>query len=265
MSEFTTRVAVVTGGGSGIGKAVAIALAEAGAAVGVVDWNRANAERVAADLCGRGLRALAAVADVADEPAVETAFATIVEAFGDIDILFNNAGIDNAVPLVDMSAAVWDEMMRVNLRSLFVCTKAVLPAMQRKRWGRIINTASQSGYKGAPAMVHYCATKGRGPRLHTRPGPRSDRRQHHGQCDRARPDRYPNQRYATARVGRRKGRRLTDQTLRHGRRSCAGRHALGERCGRVLRRCLPEHERRRPHGLSVERTGRKKIEAETSL
>ncbi|UDL94744.1 SDR family oxidoreductase [Lichenihabitans sp. PAMC28606] len=159
MSEFTTRVAVVTGGGSGIGKAVAIALAEAGAAVGVVDWNRANAERVAADLCGRGLRALAAVADVADEPAVKTAFATIVEAFGDIDILFNNAGIDNAVPLVDMSAAVWDEMMRVNLRSLFVCTKAVLPAMQRKRWGRIINTASQSGYKGAPAMVHYCATK----------------------------------------------------------------------------------------------------------
>ncbi|WP_131115528.1 SDR family NAD(P)-dependent oxidoreductase [Lichenihabitans psoromatis] len=159
MSEFTTRVAVVTGGGSGIGKAVAIALAEAGAAVGVVDWNRANAERVAADLCGRGLRALAAVADVADEPAVETAFATIVEAFGDIDILFNNAGIDNAVPLVDMSAEVWDEMMRVNLRSLFVCTKAVLPAMQRKRWGRIINTASQSGYKGAPAMVHYCATK----------------------------------------------------------------------------------------------------------
>lgn len=159
MSEFSARVAVVTGGGSGIGKAVALALAEAGAAVGVVDWNAANAEAVAADLRTRGLRAIAAVADVADEAQVAQAFARIVAAFGDIDILVNNAGIDNAVPLVDMSAAVWDEMMRVNLRSLFVCTKAVLPAMKRKRWGRIISTASQNAYKGAPDMAHYCATK----------------------------------------------------------------------------------------------------------
>jgi 3-oxoacyl-[acyl-carrier protein] reductase len=159
MSEFSTRVAMVTGGGSGIGKAVAFALGRQGAAIGVVDWNQRNAEAVAEQLRNEGIRAVAAVADVADETMVAGAIATITGAFGDIDILFNNAGIDNAVPLVDMDADVWDEMMRVNLRSLFVCTKAVLPAMKRRQWGRIINTASQSAYKGATNMSHYCATK----------------------------------------------------------------------------------------------------------
>ena len=159
MSEFSSRVAAVTGAGSGIGKAVAFALGREGAAVGVVDLNREAAERVAEDMRKEGLRAVAAVCDVADEAQVAEAFKTIVDEFGDIDILFNNAGIDNAVQLVDMSAEVWDEMMRVNLRSLFVCTKAVLPGMKRKKWGRVINTASQSAYKGAPDMAHYCTTK----------------------------------------------------------------------------------------------------------
>lgn len=159
MSEFNTRVAMVTGGGSGIGKAVAFALGRQGAAIGVIDWNAANGEAVAVALRAEGIRAVAIAADVADETMMANAVDTITGQFGPIDILFNNAGIDNAVPLVEMSGAVWDEMMRVNLRSLFVCTKAVLPGMTRKGWGRVINTASQSAYKGAQNMTHYCATK----------------------------------------------------------------------------------------------------------
>lgn len=159
MAELSGKVAVVTGAGSGIGKAVAMTLGKAGAAIGVLDWNRAAAEAVAASLVSEGIDACALVADVADIGMVEAAFAELVGRFGEIDILFNNAGIDNSVDLVDMSPDVWDEMMRVNLRSLFVCTRAVLPAMKAKGWGRIINTASQSAYKGAPGMTHYCATK----------------------------------------------------------------------------------------------------------
>ncbi len=87
------------------------------------------------------------------------AFAAITAALGEPDILFNNAGMDTTSLLADMPVAMWDEMMRVNLRSIFLCTRLVLPAMQRRRWGRIINTASQLGHKGAPLMVHYCAAK----------------------------------------------------------------------------------------------------------
>ena len=87
------------------------------------------------------------------------AFGAVTAALGDIDILCNNAGIDTISFLDDMPLAMWDEMMRVNLRSVFLGTRLVLPAMRRKKWGRIINTASQLGHKGAPQMVHYCAAK----------------------------------------------------------------------------------------------------------
>jgi 3-oxoacyl-[acyl-carrier protein] reductase len=118
-----------------------------------------GAEDTAAEAVRLGAKSVAAEADVADEGQVAAAFGIVTAALGDIDILFNNAGIDTTSLLIDMPTEMWDEMIRINLRSMFVCTKQVLPAMQRKKWGRIINTASQLGHKGAATMVHYCAAK----------------------------------------------------------------------------------------------------------
>jgi 3-oxoacyl-[acyl-carrier protein] reductase len=157
--KLAGRVALVTGGASGIGRAAALALAAEGAALGVVDRNLPGAQAVVADALALGVPAAAAAADVGDEASVGAAFAAITAALGEPDILFNNAGMDTTSLLADMPVAMWDEMMRVNLRSIFLCTRLVLPAMQRRRWGRIINTASQLGHKGAPLMVHYCAAK----------------------------------------------------------------------------------------------------------
>ena len=154
MGKLSGKVALVTGGASGIGRASALALAAEGAAVGIVDRNLPGAEAVRL-----GAKSVAAEADVADEAQVAAAFGVVTAALGDIDILFNNAVIDTTSLLIDMPVEMWDEMIRVNLRSMFVCTKQVLPAMQRKKWGRIINTASQLGHKGAATMVHYCAAK----------------------------------------------------------------------------------------------------------
>jgi 3-oxoacyl-[acyl-carrier protein] reductase len=159
MGKLSGKVALVTGGASGIGRASALALAAEGAAVGIVDRNLSGAEDTAAEAVKLGVKSVAAAADVADEAQVATAFGKVTAALSDIDILFNNAGIDTTSLLIDMPAEMWDEMIRINLRSMFVCTKQVLPAMQRKKWGRIINTASQLGHKGAGQMVHYCAAK----------------------------------------------------------------------------------------------------------
>ncbi len=159
MGKLSGKVALVTGGASGIGRASALALAAEGAAVGIVDRNLPGAEDTAAEAVRLGAKSVAAAADVADEAQVAAAFGKVTAALGDIDILFNNAGIDTTSLLIDMPTEMWDEMIRINLRSMFVCTKQVLPAMQRKKWGRIINTASQLGHKGAATMVHYCAAK----------------------------------------------------------------------------------------------------------
>jgi 3-oxoacyl-[acyl-carrier protein] reductase len=93
------------------------------------------------------------------EAAIAAAFKEIREGLGEPDILVNNAGIDTTSRLVDMPTGMCDEMMSVNLRSVFLATRAVLPAMLAKKWGRIINTASQLGHKGAADMVHYSAAK----------------------------------------------------------------------------------------------------------
>jgi 3-oxoacyl-[acyl-carrier protein] reductase len=159
MGKLSGKVALVTGGASGIGRAIVGALAAEGADIGIVDRNAQGAKAAAEAVEKLGVRAASAAADVSDEGQVRGAFATITSTLGDIDILCNNAGIDTISLLADMPIEMWDEMMRVNLRSVFLCTRLVLPAMQRKKWGRIINTASQLGHKGAPQMVHYCAAK----------------------------------------------------------------------------------------------------------
>jgi 3-oxoacyl-[acyl-carrier protein] reductase len=159
MGKLSGKVALVTGGAQGIGRAIAGALAAEGADIGIVDKNAQGAKTVAEEIMSLGVRTAAAAADVSDEAQGRAAFATITDTLGDIEILCNNAGIGTSSTFANMSVDMWDEMIRVNLRSVFLCTRLVLPAMQRKKWGRIINTASQLGHKGGRELVHYCAAK----------------------------------------------------------------------------------------------------------
>jgi 3-oxoacyl-[acyl-carrier protein] reductase len=159
MGKLTGRIAIVTGAAAGIGKGIALLYADEGADVAVVDKNGARAAETAAVIQGKGRRSLAITADVGDEAAVTKAFDEILAQFGAPDILVNNAGIATVSTLETMSAAMWDEMIRVNLKSVFLCTRAVLPAMRRKRYGRIINISSQLAHKGAAGMAHYAAAK----------------------------------------------------------------------------------------------------------
>lgn len=159
MGKLDGKVALITGGASGIGLAVAELFAREGASVGIMDLNQKQAETVAGQIVSRGGKAAAAGADVSSEPDVKAAHAAIVAELGDIDILMNNAGMDTTCELESMSTDMWDRMIAVHLRGTFLCTREVLPAMRRKKWGRIINVSSQLAHKGGPTMVHYCAAK----------------------------------------------------------------------------------------------------------
>lgn len=159
MGKLEGRKSVVTGGGRGIGRAIALAFAREGADVAVWDLNAANAGAVAAEVRALGRTAVAISGDVSVEAEVARGMAEALAALGQIDILVNNAGIQTVSPLATMSTDMWDQMIAVNLRSVFLCTRAVLPAMMERGFGRIISTASQLVHKGAPERTHYCAAK----------------------------------------------------------------------------------------------------------
>ncbi|TDV34045.1 NAD(P)-dependent dehydrogenase (short-subunit alcohol dehydrogenase family) [Paraburkholderia caballeronis] len=152
------RHAVVTGGGSGIGAATAAALLRTGARVTLMgrDAVRLDAQRAA---LGGGDRIACASVDVTDETAVETAFAQAADGLGPIDILVNNAGQAQAAPFTRTDAALWRRMLDVNLTGVFLCTRAVLPAMLERKSGRIVNVASTAGQTGYPYVAAYCASK----------------------------------------------------------------------------------------------------------
>jgi len=159
MGRLTGRMCVVTGGARGIGREIALAFAREGAGLAVIDRRGKLAAATAATASACGVRAHAFTADVSVEQDVATAISAAEAALGRIDVLVNNAGLISTAPLADMPTPVWDQMMAVNLRSVFLCSKAVLPGMARRRFGRIINISSQLGHKGAPNMAHYAATK----------------------------------------------------------------------------------------------------------
>lgn len=154
------KVALVTGGGRGIGRAVALALADAGADVAVaVSRDVASAEAVAMEVRAKGRRALASQTDVADGKAAEALFTQVVSELGQIDILVNNAGITRDGLLMRMSEEDWDAVLDVNLKGTFNCTKAALKRMVRQRSGRIVNVTSVMGVTGNAGQANYAASK----------------------------------------------------------------------------------------------------------
>ena len=159
MAKLSGKIAAVTGGAQGIGREIALLFAREGAEIAIIDRNQKNGEEVAEKIRSLGQRSFATTADVGEEDEVEKAFQKISSELGPVDILVNNAGIDTTSLVVDMPTSLWDEMLRINLRSVFLCTRAILPGMIKRRFGRIINLASQLAQKGAPEMAHYAAAK----------------------------------------------------------------------------------------------------------
>lgn len=155
MTDLTGRHAMVTGGGSGIGRAIAVALASSGATVTVTGRHLEALEETRA----QAPRIWAVPMDVADESSVIAAFATARKHRGPVDILVANAGIAETVPLTKNSLAFWRQTMAINLDGAFLCCREVLPDMLEQGWGRIIATASVAGLRGVKYGAAYAASK----------------------------------------------------------------------------------------------------------
>ena len=158
------RVAIVTGGGHSIGKEYCRGLAEEGAIVVVAEIDAPAAGAVAAELTAKGHTAVAIPTDVSDEDSAQDLAARTLERFGRIDILVNNAAMFatvqmSRVPIEDVSVAEWDKMMAVNLRGVFLCSRAVVPTMRAQGRGRIINISSTVWLNGSATRIHYVTSK----------------------------------------------------------------------------------------------------------
>jgi NAD(P)-dependent dehydrogenase (short-subunit alcohol dehydrogenase family) len=155
-----SRVAVVTGGASGIGLGVARKFVEDGHRVAVLDRDGAGAEAAAAELQARGGKAVAVEVDVADRASVDAAFTRTRADLGPVEILVTSAGIEAFEALADITPDSWDRIIAVNLTGTFTCVQAAVPDMLAARWGRIVTISSSSAQSGAPNMAHYTASKG---------------------------------------------------------------------------------------------------------
>ena len=154
------KVALITGGGRGIGRAIAFAFAREGARIAVLARTAEQIERVAAEVASVcGVETMYAECDVSIKESVEHAFMTVRERFGRLDILVNNAGIAESAPLVRTSDEMWERHISTNLNGTFFCSRAALPFMIEHGWGRIINIASIAGKTGAPYISAYTASK----------------------------------------------------------------------------------------------------------
>jgi NAD(P)-dependent dehydrogenase (short-subunit alcohol dehydrogenase family) len=154
-------VALVTGAGRGIGRAVALSLGEAGARVALLSRTASDVESAAAAIREKGGEAIAMECDVADADAVAAAVERVSGALGPVDILVNNAGVGTVAPfeVADYEIAEWDRIVNVNLRGAFLCCRAVLPSMRERRRGTVINVGSISGHKSAPLVSPYGVSK----------------------------------------------------------------------------------------------------------
>jgi 3-oxoacyl-[acyl-carrier protein] reductase len=155
-----SRVAIVTGGARGLGRAYVNGLAREGYAVAIADL--LDASGAAAEIEGEGGRAMAVVCDVGDSAGPDAMAAAVLERFGRIDVLVNNAGYFTQIvkrPFDELTVEEWDEAYRVNVRGTWLCCKAVVPAMKAGGGGRIINTSSMTVPGGVPYFLHYVASK----------------------------------------------------------------------------------------------------------
>jgi len=156
--ELSNRVAIVTGGGRGIGQAIALKLAEVGATVVVNDIGD-TAESVANEIRAMNRQSLAILGDVSSSPDVTKLVEETIATYGKVDVLVNNAGIARDQLVLRMSDEDWDKVLNVNLKSVFLCTRAVLRHMIKQRWGRIISIASIVAVVGNKGQANYAAAK----------------------------------------------------------------------------------------------------------
>jgi 3-hydroxybutyrate dehydrogenase len=150
------KIALITGGGRGIGREIALTFARQGARIAVAARTTEQVEQVAAEI---GNNSIALVCDVSDSDSVARMFSDMRERLGDADILVNNAGIAESATLVNTTDELWNRHLAINLSGTFYCTRAALPSMLKKGWGRVINVASIAAKTGAPYVSAYTASK----------------------------------------------------------------------------------------------------------
>jgi len=160
MGKLDNRIALVTGGGTNIGKGIALELAKEGADVAVASRNLAKLEEVVGEIKAMGRHSLAVATDVRVKEQVQSMVKQVLDEFGRIDILVNNSGVTRRALIVDMSQEDWDDVIATNLTGVFYCIQAVARRMMERKYGKIINISSISGKGGiGPTLANYCAAK----------------------------------------------------------------------------------------------------------
>jgi 3-oxoacyl-[acyl-carrier protein] reductase len=159
MQSLKGKVALVTGAGKGIGKAVAIALAKEGVHVGLMSRTESDLQSVAEEVRAAGVKASVVTADISNREAVESAVAKVVQELGEINILINNAGTAKFGKFLELSPEEWEFQVKVNLFGTYYTTRAVLPSMIEKKSGDIVNISSTAGRSGAAVTSAYSASK----------------------------------------------------------------------------------------------------------